>query len=47
MALLMDYRYSKDRILELYLNEVYLGQSGGDQIRGFPLGSFVLLWPPG
>ncbi|MBT1719516.1 bifunctional glycosyl transferase/transpeptidase [Enterobacter hormaechei] len=46
MAVLMDARYSKDRILELYMNEVYLGQSGDNEIRGFPMASLYYFGRP-
>lgn len=39
MALSLDYHYSKSEILETYINEVYLGQSGARAIHGFALGS--------
>jgi penicillin-binding protein 1B len=30
----LEWRYSKDQILEAYLNEIYLGQVGGSALRG-------------
>jgi penicillin-binding protein 1B len=33
-AAMLEFRYSKDRILEAYLNEIYLGQDGGTAIHG-------------
>lgn len=40
MALIIDARYSKDDILELYLNEVFLGQNGATGVHGFGLASY-------
>lgn len=39
MALILEARYSKDEILEAYLNEIYLGQDGARAIHGFALAS--------
>ncbi len=39
MALIMDFRFSKDEILEAYLNEVYLGQDRARSVHGFGLAS--------
>ena len=37
MSVLLEAHYSKAEILETYMNEVYLGQSGPRQIHGFGL----------
>ena len=34
MALVMEFKYEKDEILEIYLNEIYLGQKGSAAING-------------
>jgi penicillin-binding protein 1B len=39
MALILEYRYTKDEILEAYLNEIYLGQDGASAVHGFGLAS--------
>lgn len=39
MALILDFRFSKDAILEAYLNEVYIGQNFAHPVHGFGLGS--------
>ncbi len=39
MALLLEAHYSKDEIMEAYLNEVHLGQDGNRAVHGFGLGA--------
>ncbi|MBF7684918.1 penicillin-binding protein 1B [Acinetobacter sp. B10A] len=39
MAVLLEMHYSKDQILETYLNEVHLGQNGNYSINGYGLAS--------
>jgi len=46
MALLLELHYSKDEILEAYLNEVFLGQAGKRAIHGFAQGSQLFFGRP-
>jgi penicillin-binding protein 1B len=39
MAIILEYRYTKNEILEAYLNEIYLGQNGANAVHGFGLAS--------
>ena len=46
MALLLEFHYDKSLILETYINEVYLGQNGNNQIHGFQLASHFYFSQP-
>ena len=39
MSLMLEWHYSKDEIIEAYVNEIYLGQEGNHAIHGFGLAS--------
>lgn len=39
MAIILEFRFEKNDILEGYLNEVYLGQNGASAVHGFGLAS--------
>ena len=39
MAIVMEFRFSKAEILQHYLNEIFLGQSGNRAVHGFALAS--------
>ena len=46
MSLLLELHYGKPEILETYLNEIYLGQSGERAIHGFGLASYFYFERP-
>lgn len=39
MAILLESRFTKDQILETYLNIIYMGQNGAFRVHGFPAAS--------
>lgn len=39
ISVLIEYRYDKRRILEAYVNEIFLGQQGGQAVHGFAAAS--------
>ena len=46
IALLLEWHYDKNEILEAYLNEVYLGQDGSRSVHGFGLASYFYFGRP-
>ncbi|MDD9893293.1 MAG: penicillin-binding protein 1B [Gammaproteobacteria bacterium] len=46
MALLLELHFSKEEILEAYLNEIYFGQDGARSIHGFGLAAWYWFQTP-
>ncbi len=46
IALILEVRYTKDEILEIYFNEIYLGQRGSESINGVGEASFFYFGKP-
>ncbi len=46
LALALENRLSKDKILELYLNEIYLGQAGGSSVCGMDMAARAYFGKP-
>ncbi|MBK5016608.1 penicillin-binding protein 1B [Pantoea sp. S62] len=46
MSFILNYRYPKSRILEFYLNEIFLGQNGSNSVYGFLLASYFYFGKP-
>jgi len=46
MSILLELHYSKDEILQAYLNEIHLAQAGNRAIHGFALGSLYFYGRP-
>ncbi len=46
MAVIIDFRYEKNQILETYMNEIYLGQNYAQGVYGFGLASYFYFGMP-
>ena len=46
MAVVIEFKYDKDEILEIYLNEIYLGQKGSVAINGIGEASYFYFGKP-